>query len=171
MSKKEDTKAQVTQSQSFSGTIRKGGVEPRLVIKAVRFYLNSLMKFKDGEQVTVVITNKKPKRSEQQNNYYWGVYLPLIAEETGEQNIENLHELFKGMFLTTGIVEVLGKQVRIKKSTANLGVGEFCNYILAIQEETGVEPPPTENYLDFSLREGLQKYEKKINEKAGKRVK
>ena len=81
-----------------------------------------------------------------QNRYYWGAYLPIISEETGENDLERLHELFKGLFLTKTIAEVLGKKVRITKSTTELSVSEFMEYITNIEEFTGITSPPTENY-------------------------
>lgn len=129
---------------------------PKLAIKNKSYYLNELKKFSDGEDVSLLITNKKPKRTEQQNRYYWGVYLPLISEETGEQDLVRLHELFKGKFLTTEIIEVLGEKVRIKKSTTDLSIAEFCQYIMNIQELTGIIAPPTENYGLESLTNSLK---------------
>src|SRR3990167_203649 len=135
----------VTYSQPFAGVIAPdpaGG--KRIVLKSKPWYQTQLAKFKDGEGVTLVVHNRKAKRSEAQNNYYWGVYLPLIANETGERNMDRLHELFKGLFLTKEVVQVLGKPVRMKKSTASLSKSEFSEYIMSIEAETGVMAPPTE---------------------------
>lgn len=138
----------VTYSQGFAAIIKydstTGG--KKLVLNSPKWYANQLQKFKDGENVTLMIHNRKPKRSEQQNRYYWGVYLPLIAEKTGEQNIDRLHELFKGLFLTSAVVQVLGKAVRMKKSTTQLNKVGFSEYIMAIETETGVAAPPVEDY-------------------------
>lgn len=137
---------EVTYTQPFAAVIRQDGDHNNLIIKSTAYYLHQLSKFKDGEEVTLVIHNKKPKRSIAQNSYYWGVYLPLIAKETGERNLDRLHELFKGLFLTEGVVKVLGKKVRMKKSTTELSRVEFQEYIMAIENETQVEAPPTKNY-------------------------
>ena len=136
----------VTYSVSFAGVIRKGPKGKALVVKSPRWYHHQLQKYKDGEEVTLMIHNRKPKRSEQQNRYYWGAFLPKVAEETGENDLDKLHELFKGKFLTQGVVEVLGEKVRLKKSTTELGVGEFTQYIMDIETLTGVAAPPTANY-------------------------
>lgn len=137
-----------TQSEQFAGEIvlEKTTGQKKLKILSERFYKNQINKFKPGEKVSIVITNKKPKRTEQQNRYYWGVYLPLIAQETGEADTDRLHTLFKGKYLTKGIYEVLGQKVRITRSTTELSVGEFNEYIVNIAAETGIEPPPTQNY-------------------------
>lgn len=136
----------ITKIESFAATIKRVGIVNRLVIVHQVWFQNYLNKLKDGEYVSVSISTRKPKRTIQQNRFYFGVYLPLIAEQTGEGDIERLHELFKGKFLTREIVEVLGEKVRIKKSTTELSIGEFCDYILAIESFTGIEAPPTENW-------------------------
>ena len=144
----------ITRSQPFAARIgvADDGVTKKLVISSKTWYQHSLNKFKAGESVTLEIHNRKAKRTEAQNRYYWGVYLPLIAKETGEHNLDRLHELFKGKFLTQGVVEVLGQKVRMKKSTTELGVGEFCEFIMNIEAEIGIEAPPTESYELAPLR-------------------
>lgn len=133
-------------SQNFGATIKNIDGVKKLVIRSKVYYQNQLNQFKDDEEVTLYISDKRPTRSEQQNRYYFGVYLPLIARETGEQDIERLHELFKGKFLTKEIVEVLGEKVRIKGSTTKLSKGEFCEYIMAIENLTNVQAPPIDNW-------------------------
>lgn len=148
-SKKPHTPENLTYSQPFSATVIKSKSTglASLELYSQQYYQHQLNKFDEGEKVTLTISNRKPKRSLQQNSYYWGVYLPLIASETGERNLDRLHELFKGKFLTEGIVEVLGEKVRIKKSTTKLSVSAFMEYVMAIAELTGIQAPPMENYL------------------------
>lgn len=140
--------ATTTKTEQFAGEIVQEKLSPnkRLKIDSPGWYQHQLNKMKAGEKVSIYITNKKPKRTESQNRYYWGVYLPVIAQETGEADVDKLHLYFKGKFLTTGIAEVLGEKVRMTKSTTELGVGEFNEYIVNISVLTRVEPPPTENY-------------------------
>lgn len=150
MVKKDDKKKEkpdgVTFSQPFSAVIVEGeGGKKKVVPTSPAWYHHSVNKFKVGDKVTLVIHNRKPKRTEAQNRYYWGVYLPQIARETGERDLDKLHELFKGKFLTEGVVEVLGEKVRLKKSTTELGVAEFSQFIMDIEALTHVEAPPTEN--------------------------
>ena len=145
-------KDEVTYTQNFAGVIRKIGHLAKLVLNSTVFFQHEINKFEDGTLVTLEMHNKRPKRTIQQNRYYWGAYLPLIAEETGERDLDRLHELFKGKFLTTKIVEVLGEPVRIKKSTTTLSVSDFSRYIMDIETFTGVAAPPTENYNLAPLR-------------------
>lgn len=144
----------ITYSEPFSATVVAGENEwnRKLQITSKDFYQHQLNKFKVGTKVTIEIHTRKTKRTDQQNRYYWGVYLPLIAKETGNQNLDALHTLFTSLFLTKQIVEVFGKKVRIKKSTTELGISEFCEYIMNIETETGVEAPPTENWELAPLR-------------------
>lgn len=151
-------KAYTTRTEQFAGEIVREKLTPnnRLKIESSRFYQHQLNKMKPGEKVSIYISNKKPKRTEQQNRYYWGVYLPLVSQETGEADLDRLHNFFKGKFLTTGIHEVLGEKVRMTKSTAQLSVGEFNEYIVNIAALTNVEPPPTENYALAPLKKDLK---------------
>jgi hypothetical protein len=137
----------VTRSEPFAAMIRKADDgKNTLVVQGKMYYQHQLNKFKEGTRVTLEVHTRKPKRTEQQNRYYWGVYLPLIANETGEKDLDALHELFKGKFLAEGIVEVLGEKVRKKKSTTELSTSEFCSYIMDIEALTLVAAPPTENF-------------------------
>lgn len=145
----------ITRSEPFSAIIKKGADNRNtLVVQSKAYYQHQLNKFKEGTKVTLEVHTRKPKRTEQQNRYYWGAYLPLIANETGERDLDALHELFKGKFLAEGIVEVLGEKVRKKKSTTDLSVGEFCQYIMDIEALTSIQAPPTENWGLSSLHEG-----------------
>ena len=143
------------QSRSFAGIIvaEKTTSKKQLKLNAPIWYQHEINKFKDGDPVTLVITNKKPKRTEVQNRYYWGVYLPMISQETGN-DMDDLHTLFKGMFLSKEIVTVLGKPVRRTKSTTELSTGEFGDYIRQIEVLTGGLAPPTENFV---LGESVEK--------------
>lgn len=136
----------ITDTKDFSATIEEVGGKKILKISHLNWFETQINKFKEGEKVSLYVSSRRPKRSEAQNRYYWGVYLPLIANETGERDLDRLHRLFTGMFLTTGIELVLGKQVRITRSTTSLSKNDFAEYIMAIEAETGVQAPPTQEY-------------------------
>lgn len=131
-------------TQSFAGVIEldRATGRKKLVIKAEAYFKNQLNKFQVGTAVSVYITDKKPKRTENQNRYYW-LYVGMIAAETGNDQDE-LHELFKGKFLTEKIVYVLGEPVRMKKSTTELSVTDFSEFISKIEVLTGILAPPAE---------------------------
>lgn len=123
--------------------------EQRNRVKLVHdlYYQTEINKFKVGEKLSLNLTSKKPKRTESQNRYYWGVYLPLIAKETGN-DVDDLHNLFKGKFLSKAIVECLGEKVRRIRSTTDLSVSDFMEYIQRIEEMTGILSPPTDDYYN-----------------------
>lgn len=130
------------ESRSFAAVI---GGEPgahKLRIKAGPYYRTFLNRLKLGSQVSIEITDRKPKRTEAQNRYLW-VFYGDIARETGHSP-EELHEYFKAEFLPAKTTEVFGKQVSIPPSTTNLTRIEFGEYIDKIASLTGVEPPPVE---------------------------
>lgn len=106
----------------------------------------------NNQEVRIEISTKKEKRSAQQNKYYWGVYLPLIADEKGymPHEIEDLHALFKGKFLSNGIKKILGENVRSIKSSTELSKVEFCDFLVNISNLTEVELPDTTNILGYS---------------------
>lgn len=140
---------EVVETKDFSAkVVLDGEGKNMLKINSPVWYRHQLSKFRTGETVTLYVSSRRPKRTIQQNRYYWGVYLPLIAKETGEHDLEALHKLFSGKFLSEGIKEVLGQKMRITKSTTSLSKADFSEYIMNIEAETGIEAPPTANYFD-----------------------
>lgn len=101
----------------FYGTIEKGTFK---LDNQDRFkkYLSSL---KGRVQLTVRPARKK--RSSQQNKFYWGVVIKLIAEELGYDSDE-LHEALKWKFL-----KVNNPKLPTVRSTAKLSTVEFMDYI------------------------------------------
>lgn len=130
------------ETRSFAATITGASHERSLAIKARPYFQTFLNRFKPGDQLTVVITDKKPKRTEAQHRYYF-VFLSEIAAETGNE-VEDLHELFKAKFLPRKRVDVLGETVERGASTKSLTRTEFGEYIDKIAAMTGIMPPPTE---------------------------
>lgn len=108
------------------------------------FVRYQIEQFSEGTNITAYISSKKPKRSLQQNNFYWH-YLKLIEDETGNSS-EDLHNYFKGKYLSKGITEVYGHKVRKVKSTTKLNKSEFAEYMMNIESESGVAIPSTEEF-------------------------
>lgn len=120
-----------------------------------QFFRHKMNQLNVGDPLTVMITNKRPKRTVSQNNYYWGVYLALIAKETGH-TIDELHKRFTEEFLLMSRATVLGKEVKVIKSTSNLSVSDFIEYVMNIEALTGIAAPPTENYFLEPLKPKLK---------------
>ena len=54
--------------------------------------------FKDGTKLDITIRKHKEKRSNEQNRYYWGVVVPILADFFGHDNPEDMHEDLKLKF-------------------------------------------------------------------------
>jgi hypothetical protein len=93
----------------------------------------------DGKRLVVDIDLEKSRRSLSQNAFMW-VYLEIIANETGN-NAEDLHRLFKGLFLPKRELEFRGKKYMMSGSTTELNKGEMTIYLDKISAETGVPIP------------------------------
>jgi len=108
----------MTIKKKFTGTIKNGKVifdEPELITLRT----HSL----EGKRVFVTMEIDKAERSVPQNNYYWGVVIKLLEEETG-QDKESLHEIIKEKFLTSW-VKINGHEEKMIKSTTELNTKEF----------------------------------------------
>ena len=105
----------------------------------------------EGKQARLSIEIPSIKRSVAQNNYYWGVYLPLISEETGD-DVLSLHEYFKRAFLGGEVGRVLDEDIKLYKSTTELTKGEFVEYLDQIFKKTEIPPPSTDFYQEAPLK-------------------
>src|ERR1039458_7616319 len=99
----------------FDGTIR----DSKLFLdKGEKFkqYLSGL----NGKRVQVTVEKIKHKRSNNQNQYYWGVVVKLIAQHTGHDP-EQIHELLKQQFSPRWhFIEVMIGNPGIPTSTTQL---------------------------------------------------
>lgn len=94
----------------------------------------------EGRKVTVQL--EKKVRSRSQNAYYW-VYLGVIARETGD-NADDLHEFLKRKLLAPVFKTILGKEVKLPRSTTDLEKWEFGEYLEKICALTNVPLPDPE---------------------------
>lgn len=98
-------------------------------------------KINQGKYISLELP--KPKRSIQQNSYYW-LYLGVIERETGN-DAEELHELFKVKFLPARSIVIKGKthehEVVVPRSTTSLSKVEFGEYMDKISAFTEIPLP------------------------------
>jgi len=78
--------------------------------------------------ILVTISLKKQKRSIEQNGYYWGIVINMIAEEMGHTPDE-VHQILAKMFLKIKEVEIDGVIYAITKSTTKLKTDEMEEYL------------------------------------------
>jgi len=84
---------------------------------------------------SIKITQKRGKRSIDQNALYW-MWLTCIEQETGNER-NDLHEYFKRYILGAKEELIFGKKV--VKSTTILNTAEFTQYLEKIQQFANVE--------------------------------
>lgn len=109
--------------------------------KVIREFLETIEK----KDVWVRIERMTGKRSDTQNRFYWA-YLHIIANHTG--NHENdLHELFKRIFLPPQYKTILGREIKMPASTTTLNKVEFGEYMERISAETGIAVPDPKKYI------------------------
>ena len=86
-------------------------------------YLSGL----EGKKMILNIDKYKTRRSLPQNSYYH-LYLSVIESETGNTHNE-LHEYFKRIFLQPTEHTILGKRVKLPRSTTELSKIEMSDYL------------------------------------------
>jgi hypothetical protein len=89
-----------------------------------------------GRPVEITVRVRRGKRSDQQNAYYWGVVIALLAEHLGYQ-ADEMHEALKFKFLREHDGEREGLP-RVRSSAA-LNTSEFQTYIENVVTWAGAE--------------------------------
>ena len=90
---------------------------------------NHLLQFR-GQMVAVTVDKLRKKRSSDQNRYYWGVVIEMIAAECGYRSGEEkeaIHLEMKRRFLPTN------GPLRLPASTEKLSTAEFAEYVEAVK--------------------------------------
>lgn len=96
-----------------------------------------------GVSVTVKAQREMKNRSDQENRYYWGVVVRILAEEWGynyhlQTDKFRVHSIIKEQFLVEPI-EIKGKMLREEVSTAALSTIEFESLMTTIREWASME--------------------------------
>jgi len=82
---------------------------------------------------------QKKKRTLPQNSYYFA-YLRMIENETGNE-ANDLHEIFKRLFLQPRFVSYQGKEIKLPASTTGLTKLDMGDYLDKICAHTAVPLP------------------------------
>ena len=118
----------------------------------------------EGKEIIITIDKAKKTRSNNQNNFYWGVCIPLIQsglkDATGEfRSSENIHyNILLPLFSPS--VEIIntdtGQVLTERISSSEMTTIQFCSYILEIQKwaseflNIDIPDPNEEILMDFS---------------------
>lgn len=89
-----------------------------------------------GKAWSITIEEKKPKRSEQQNRYLWGVVYAEIAKHLPGWHVDDVHEYMLGEWSGWETLEGMGrKRLRPIRRSSRLNKQEFADYIAFIQQK------------------------------------
>lgn len=109
----------------------------KLQVRNRQAFEDALAQFRDGE-VLVTVERLYATRSEQQNRWYWGQIMRLLAQYTGHSSLE-LHEYCKKRFnpLPITIVDEHGEikdEETVGGTTTKLNKLTFGDYCEAIRQ-------------------------------------
>lgn len=111
----------------------------------------------DGDDlpVEIIVQRWKPKRTDQQNRYLWGVVYAMIAQETGN-DVNELHDYFLGEFFGWEEREVLGRKKLRPRERSSKQVkarfSEFLESVISKAATLGIVIPPPNHDLPDSLK-------------------
>jgi hypothetical protein len=123
--------------------------------------IQQVVKSLEGKEVKVVISQVFKKRSERQNNYYWGVVIPIMQNtmlDTGNaMDIDDIHLMLRVKFLKQiiSINEETGEVAERVKSTTELSTIEFMDFVSKVRfwaiDFFGVEIPEPNEELTLNF--------------------
>ena len=98
-----------------------------------------------GKQIEAIFRKKKKTRSSEQNRYYWGVVVRMVAEgfadlgnpvsPDSDEDLHTVHEYLKRRFLKPiTAADANGEVHELGYSTANLSTSEMMDYIAQVQQ-------------------------------------
>ena len=102
----------------FFGTVKEG----KLSVRGKSDFEQHLKRF-EGKEVEVIVRRYRPQRTISQNNYYWGVIVKMISEDTGHDT-ETVHNWLKTKFNKKRIL-VKGIPQEVVDTTTRLDVWGF----------------------------------------------
>jgi hypothetical protein len=106
--------------------IRKGADTSRL-----QAYVCALLRDRDVE---IAVKEHKPRRSDCQNKYLWGVVYPAILKHLEGWSAEDVHEYCLGEWSGWEMIQGLGrKRLKPIKRSSRLSTVEFMDYVAHIQ--------------------------------------
>lgn len=132
---------------TFPGEVKQGN----LVLDNRSRFQNFVKGF-EGKKVEIILRKRKKQRSDQQNRYYFGVCVKILADHFG-YTVEEMHEALKWKFLK--VQSDPDHPIETVKSTASLSTVEFMELIAQIQiwaatEFSIVIPDPREiDYAEY----------------------
>lgn len=87
----------------------------------------------EGRRIEIVLRKEKSKRSNNQNNYYFGCICKVLGDYFG-YDTEEMHEALKMKFLRTGACDL-----ETIRSTTKLNTAEFEDYMERVRRWAAIE--------------------------------
>jgi len=115
--------------------VRDGRLDPSEAQKRV---ITAFVKRYEGKSVRLALSTPTKTRSTNQNSYYWGVVLTMIASHTGHTT-EEIHEIMKAKFLPREYVQIGKDTFQITKSTSVLSTFGMEEYLEQVRIFAGTE--------------------------------
>ena len=109
--------------------IHKGVITDGKLILESPSKFTSYLETLEGKHVEVTVRKQRSQRSLSQNNYYFGVVVKILSDETGYE-LEEMHDILKYQFLKKG-----GENGEFERiiSTSTLTTAEFEEYLEKIR--------------------------------------
>jgi len=112
----------------FAGEVKNG----KLKLDDITGFKRYLIGLED-KKIQVIVRKYKTSRSNEQNRYYWGVVVKILADSFG-YDPEEMHEALKWEFL-----KKKGVKIPTVISTTKLTTTQFQNYVEKVQRWASVE--------------------------------
>jgi len=123
---------------NLKGTIKKGSI----MIKNESFFSDLINQF-EGQDIVISLSKEEKRRSNKQNDWYWGVAIPLIIQEiqnnTGEKySKDDIHDwnMARAVKLQPIIKEMFDETIVVykQKKTSRMSTKEFSDFKEIIQK-------------------------------------
>jgi hypothetical protein len=109
--------------------------------------IGTFLKTREGKAVEVKFARPTTSRSLRQNRLYWSAVVGALAAET-LNNPDDIHLVLKGMFLPRKFITLGGRELEVRKTSADLSTEEFADYLRRIEAwaatELGIAIPTNE---------------------------
>lgn len=130
-------------------------IHERAIIPENDHWFNHHLDKLEGKKLWLHLEDLKKQRSLKQNAYYWGVVIPLIADEIGEHDHNYVHALMKHRFLTKKKV-IKNKVYEATGSTRKLNTNQFNIFMDKVihwaNTELGLQIPPPDKEYSYGVR-------------------
>jgi hypothetical protein len=110
--------------KAYTGKVKQGKFIPDDPSAFVKAFCR-----KDGTRMVVTAKQLVPKRSNNQNAYWWAVVVALFQDELGERDSYAAHHIILEALGHYDEMEIRGRKFKIIRETKDLGTDDFAKLI------------------------------------------